>query len=61
VDQRLCRPEQWFTEDYKARRNTCNVPKAVTLHTKPPLAVERWRAIRRENRLPCQSLVADGR
>jgi len=28
-------PEQWFSEDYKDRRDKCHVPDDVTLHTKP--------------------------
>lgn len=60
VDKRLGMPEQWFTEDYKDSRDTCNVPQDVTLHTKPQWAVEMLQAIRREHRLPCKSMVADG-
>src|SRR5437899_8501760 len=52
VDKRLFMPEQWFTEDYKDRRDKCNVPQDVTLHTKPQLSVEMLQAIRREHRLP---------
>jgi SRSO17 transposase len=52
-------PEQWFTEDDKDRRDTCTVPQDVTLHTKPPLAVEMVQAIRRETRLPFKYIVAD--
>ena len=59
VDTRLCMPEQWCTEDDKDSRDKCNVPKAVTLHTKPQLAVEMLQAIRREHRLPCKYIVAD--
>jgi SRSO17 transposase len=59
VDKRLFMPEQWFTKDYKNRRDKCNVPKDVTFHTKPQLAVEMLPAIRREHRLPCKSIVAD--
>jgi SRSO17 transposase len=59
VDKRLFMPEHWLTEDYKDRRNKCNVPKDVTFHTKPQLAVEMLRAIRRENRLPFKYIVAD--
>ena len=40
VDKRLFMPEQWFTEDDKDRRDQCHVPKDVTVHTKPQLAVE---------------------
>ncbi len=59
VDKRLFMPEHWFTEDYKDRRDKCNVPQDVTFHTKPQLAVEMLQAIRRENRLPFKSIVAD--
>ncbi|HSX82108.1 MAG TPA: IS701 family transposase [Candidatus Saccharimonadia bacterium] len=59
VDKRLFLPERWFTEDYKDRRDKCNVPKDVTFHTKPQLAVEMLQAIRRENRLPFKYIVAD--
>jgi SRSO17 transposase len=52
-------PEQWCTEDYKDRRDKCNVPKDVTFHTKPQLAVEMLQAIRREHRLPFKYIVAD--
>jgi len=40
VDTRLFMPAHWFAEDYKNRRDKCNVPEDVTLHTKPQLAVE---------------------
>jgi SRSO17 transposase len=59
VDTRLFMPEQWFSEDYKARRDKCNVPDAVTFHTKPQLAVEMLQAIRSKGRLPFKYLVAD--
>ena len=59
VDKRLCMPEQWLTEDYKDKRDKCNVPKDVTLHTKPQLAVEMLQAIRSKGRLPFKYLVAD--
>ena len=52
-------PEQWFSEDYKDRRDKCNVPDDVTFHTKPQLAVEMLQAIRSKGRLPFKYLVAD--
>jgi SRSO17 transposase len=61
VDKRLFMPEQWFTEDYKDRRDQCNVPKDVTFHTKPQLAVEMLQAIRSKGRLPFKYIVADCR
>ena len=59
VDTRLFMPEAWCSEGYAERRAKCNVPEAVTFQTKPQLAVEMLRAIRREGRLPCKYLVAD--
>src|SRR2546425_8877792 len=59
VDKRLFMPEQWVTEDYKDSRDKCNVPKAVTFHTKPQVAGEMFQAIRSKGRLPCKSIVAD--
>src|SRR3989442_2903001 len=59
VDKRLFMPEQWFTEDYKDRRDQCNVPKDVTFHTKPQLAGEMLQAIRSKGRLPFKYIVAD--
>src|SRR5213593_1362571 len=50
VDKRLFMPEQWFMEDYKDNRDKCNVPKDVTFHTKPQLAVEMLQAIRSKGR-----------
>jgi SRSO17 transposase len=59
VDTRLFMPESWFTEDYTDRRAKCNVPDDVTFQTKPQLAAEMVKAIRREGRLPFKYLVAD--
>src|SRR6266702_5069834 len=51
VDTRLFVPEQWFSEDYKDRRDKCHVPDDVTFRTKPHLAVEMLQAIRSKGRL----------
>ena len=59
VDKRLFMPAPWFTEDDKDRRDQCKVPKDVTFHTKPQLAVEMVQAIRSKGRLPFKSIVAD--
>jgi SRSO17 transposase len=59
VDKRLFLPEAWFGEDDADRRVKGNVPDEVTLQTKPQLAVEMLRAIRREGRLPFKYSVAD--
>jgi len=59
VDQRLFMPEAWFGEDDTERRAKCDVPDDVVFQTKPQLAVEMLRAIRREGRLPFKYVVAD--
>ena len=59
VDKRLFMPEAWFGEDYAERRAKCNVPDDVAFQSKPQLAVEMLRAIRREGRLPFKYIVAD--
>ena len=52
-------PEAWFSEDYAERRQKCQVPEELRLHTKPQLAAEMVKAIRVEGRLPFKYLVAD--
>lgn len=59
VDKRLFMPEAWLSQDYANRRVKCNVPDEVTFQTKPQLAVEMLRALRREGRLPFKYIVAD--
>jgi SRSO17 transposase len=59
VDKRLFMPEAWFGEDYVERRAKCDIPDDVAFQTKPQLAVEMLRAIRREGRLPFKYIVAD--
>lgn len=59
VDKRLFMPEAWLSQDYANSRVKCNVPDEVTFQTKPQLAVEMLRALRRAGRLPCKYIVAD--
>jgi hypothetical protein len=51
-------PAQWCSDAYAERRQQCQVPEEVTLHTKPQGAADMVKAIRHEGRLPCRSLVA---
>ena len=60
VDKRLFLPEAWLTDAYAARRTRCNVPDALTLQSKPPLAAAMWRAMAQEGLLPFKYVVADG-
>ncbi len=59
VDKRLFMPVAWFGEDYAERRVKCDVPDEVVFQSKPQLAVEMLRVIRREGRLPFKYVVAD--
>lgn len=59
VDKRLFLPEQWWSADYALRRTKCNVPEAVTLHTKPPLAAAMVQTIAHEGLLPFKYVGAD--
>jgi SRSO17 transposase len=60
VDKRLFLPERWFTDAYATRRIKCNIPKELTLQSKPPLAAAMLRHIAHEGLLPLKYLVADG-
>ena len=40
VDKRLFIPEQWFSEEYRERRQKCNLPEDTVFMTKPQLATE---------------------
>ena len=59
VDKRLFIPEQWFTDDYRIRREKCNLPKNTVFKTKPQLAVEMLEAIHSEKLLPFKYVIAD--
>jgi hypothetical protein len=52
-------PEPWWSADYATRRATCQVSKALTLQTKPQLAVEMLRLLDGEDVLPCTYVVPD--
>ena len=52
-------PEPWWRADYATRRATCQVPQALTLQTKPQLAVEMLRLLDGEDVLPCTYVVPD--
>ena len=59
VDKRLFIPEQWFRDDYAARRAKCGLPADVTLQSKPQLAAAMVRDLDAEGVLPFRALVAD--
>jgi SRSO17 transposase len=59
VDKRIFLPEKWFTNDYRARRKKCRLPKDTVFQTKPQLAVDMLNDIREENILPFKYILAD--
>jgi SRSO17 transposase len=59
VDKRLFIPEQWFTDEYSARREKCNLPEDTVFRTKPQLAAEMLNTIHEEKTLPFKYVLAD--
>lgn len=59
VDTRLFMPEPWWSAGYATRHITCQVPKALTLQTKPQLAVARLCLLDGEDVLPFTYVVPD--
>ena len=59
VDKRLFIPEQWFTDEYRARRKKCNLPEDTVFRTKPQLAAEMLQSIHKENILPFKYVLGD--
>ena len=59
VDKRLFIPEQWFTDEYHARREKCNLPENTVFRTKPQLAAEMLQALHEEKTLPFKYVLGD--
>ena len=59
IDKRLFIPQLWFTNEYRARRNKCNLPDDTVFKSKPQLANEMLQAIHQENILPFRYVLAD--
>jgi len=59
LDKRLFVPEEWFSEEYKKRREKCNFPENLTFATKPQLAAEMLTEIHNQGTIPYQYIVAD--
>ena len=59
VDKRLYIPEQWFTDDYRERRQKCKLPASVEFKTKPQLATEMLSEIADQELLPFRYILAD--
>ena len=59
VDKRLFIPEQWFRDDYAARRAKCSLPEDLTFQSKPQLAAAMVRDLYDEGALSFRAIVAD--
>ena len=59
VDKRLFIPEQWFTDEYRARREKCDLPEDTVFRTKPQLAAEMLQTIHEEKTLPFKYVLGD--
>lgn len=59
LDKRLYIPQQWFTEDYAARRKKCEIPEELEFKTKAQLAVEMFQELRDQEILSFKYVVAD--
>jgi SRSO17 transposase len=59
IDKRLFIHEQWFTDEYEARRKKCDLPEDIVFRTKPQLAVEMLNTIHQEKILPFKYVLGD--
>jgi SRSO17 transposase len=59
LDARLYLPRCWLEEESKERREKCRVPKEVSFHTKPELALELGAALWKSGLFPGQWITCD--
>jgi SRSO17 transposase len=59
VDRRLYLHEDWFTEDYRARRVRCGVPPEITFQTRTELAWAMIAGLRERGALPFRWVTGD--
>jgi SRSO17 transposase len=59
VDRRLYLPEEWFAEDYRARRVRCGVPAAARFQTRTALAWAMIVGLRERGALPFRWVTGD--
>ena len=58
IDKRLFIPEGWFGDEYKERREKCELPDELAFKTKPQLAVEMLEGVRAA-KVPFRYVAAD--
>lgn len=59
VDKRLYIPQKWFGEEYKDRREKCELPAEVQFRSKAELATEMFHSLSAEGQLPFRYVLAD--
>jgi len=59
VNRRLFMPEQWFDNDHRVLRKKCKVPKELRFRSKPQLAAEMLREVRKEAILRFKYVASD--
>jgi SRSO17 transposase len=59
MDKRLYIPEKWFSENFREKREKCQLPEEVQFQTKPQLAAEMLSAIAKEQSVPFRYVLAD--
>jgi SRSO17 transposase len=59
LDRRLYLPQAWFEADARERRERCGVPDEIAFHTKPELAWEMIKAVKRSGTLPFSWVLCD--
>lgn len=59
LDEGLYLPEVWFTDEYRKRREACEIPDDVRFQTEPDLALEMVTELRRRAVVPFRWVTAD--
>ena len=59
IDNGLYIPEKWFGDDFKEKREKCQLPEHIEFKTKPQLAAEMLKNIANEGILPFKYVLAD--
>ena len=59
LDKKLFIPEKWFSDDYKLRREKCELPDTIEFKTKPQLAVDMLTEIVAPKTIPFKWILGD--
>ena len=59
LDRRLFIPESWFTEEYRERREKCQMPENLPFKTKIELALEMIQELSRQGNFPARWIACD--